>query len=59
MILMFILAFIIVDLYVGLYSKAWLLDHRILAMLLVGVTPIALLYAIAHLLHKKGIVFRL
>ncbi len=58
MLLMFILAFIIVDVYVAQFSKEFLLDHRFLAMVLVGITPLVVLYGIAHLLYVKGVAFR-
>jgi hypothetical protein len=55
---MFVLGFIFVDLYVGLFSKDFLVAYPLLTLILVGLTPLVMLSAVAYWLDKKGIVFR-
>ncbi|MBN2311116.1 MAG: hypothetical protein JXR94_19220 [Candidatus Hydrogenedentes bacterium] len=59
LLLMFILTFFVGDMYARLFSKPFLLAYPVVAMILVGVLPLAVLAGIALFLDKKNIVFRL
>lgn len=59
MLLMFILSFLVADLYVQLFPRDFLVTYPYFAVILVGIVPIAVEAVIAVVLDKKNIIIKI